>query len=477
MAQFLEFACPNCQARLRSRDRSLVGREMPCPDCRQALRISDSDDGRLVATLVAAPLASKTVPAGSSRGPIRIAIGSVIVLCSGLLFYVTREPGAAPAPQPAQVNPPPVEPVVPNPPAPAEAEVALRLKQLGGWLDESRKVDGAWPLGLDGAESLPEAQRLSWMAHLAERNVHDGAPPPNRNQAWNAADNDRFVRRRIDAFQAPDAVAAGPDGFPAGHFVGVAGVGKDASSLPKAHPRAGIFGLNRRTTTEDVKDGLSNTLLVVGVESNLHSWANGAHSVRGFTEAPYVRGPDGFGTGQADGMHVLMADGSVRFLDTKADPVVTRRMAAMADGLPLDPKAPGDPRDLEPVMTPVTPIAGNLDKLPVPVNPADDLPITPELASDLPKIDIEKALAQPIKQYLLVKPTPAVDVLYEIRELCAVPLDWSSLPSDADAPLSKSISVALENTTVGAILSTVAEQLSAEISQTPFGVRLVPRKI
>ena len=66
-------------------------------------------------------------------------------------------------------------------------------------------------------------------------------------------------------------------------------VGADAADLPKGNPRAGIFGWNRRTTTDDVRDGLSNTVLTLGIEQGYHSWADGRHGVRAVTTEPYLR--------------------------------------------------------------------------------------------------------------------------------------------------------------------------------------------
>src|SRR5262249_21127427 len=116
------------------------------------------------------------------------------------------------------------------------------------------------------------------------------------------------------------------------HFVGVAGVGSDAARLPASDPRAGIFSYDRATRWDDIRDGASNTWLVLGVRDHLGSWAAGGPStVRGLTREPYVNGPDGFGTGQEDSMLVLMADGRVRTVSRQADPRILRSLAAMAD--------------------------------------------------------------------------------------------------------------------------------------------------
>ena len=153
------------------------------------------------------------------------------------------------------------------------------------------------------------------MAQLAERVDAGSAPDPVWDRPWNAPQNEPFVRRRLTMFQNPAiSELTGADGYPASHFVGVAGVGADAARLDHRSARAGIFSNDRRTRLEDIRDGAGNTLLVLGVRDQLGSWgAGGPATVRGLTSEPYLNGPDGFGTGADDAMSALMADGGVRF--------------------------------------------------------------------------------------------------------------------------------------------------------------------
>jgi hypothetical protein len=46
------------------------------------------------------------------------------------------------------------------------------------------------------------------------------------------------------------------------HFAGVAGVGLDSPSLPIGDPKSGVFGDDRQTRIEDIKDGTANTMMV-----------------------------------------------------------------------------------------------------------------------------------------------------------------------------------------------------------------------
>src|SRR5262249_1938136 len=228
--------------------------------------------------------------------------------------------------------------------APEEArnEVERRLLKIGDLLFEQVAGEKSFPAAIVHEPGVPADHRLGRVAVLPAPPDDHSAPPPIRDRPWNDRRNDPFVRRRLAVFQNPEiARLTGADGYPASHFAGVAGVGADAAKLHPRDARAGIFNNQRPTRVEDIRDGASNTLLVMGVREHLGSWADGGTAtVRGIAREPYVNGPDGFGTGNPDSMLVLMADGSVRTIGAQTDPRVIRRMAAKADGLALDESEP-----------------------------------------------------------------------------------------------------------------------------------------
>ena len=61
-------------------------------------------------------------------------------------------------------------------------------------------------------------------------------------------------------------------------------------------------------------------------------WAQGGRTLKGFSQKPYINGPDGIGGPSPGGCNVGLADGSVRFLSEDIDPFVAKALATKAGG-------------------------------------------------------------------------------------------------------------------------------------------------
>ena len=365
---------------------------------------------------------------------------------------------------------------------PTAGNVETQLRQLGVSIESYVKRRERFPVGTVSLGDQPVKERFSWLADLVVQTAQKPMAEPQWDQPWNDPLNDRFVRQQLAPFLNPNiARRAGADRYPATHFAGIAGVGADAPNLPTNHPRAGIFGQDRVTRPEDITDGLSNTMMVAGVSEQLGSWAAGGHAtMRPFTQEPYINGPDGFGTGEPGGMSVLMADGSVRFLSQKTSPTIIRRMAAMADGLPLDETVPGEPgaRPL-PEAEPKSPapskppvVAQNQNPNPNPripeqtptpnpnpENPGAELPQPAEVKPAKP-VDIGAALAVKIVKFEQIKDVPLRELIFQLEEMCGVPIRrGDDVPGGSAEIWKKPVSLSLKNTTVRQILETLLEKI------------------
>ncbi|MBL4884569.1 MAG: DUF1559 domain-containing protein [Planctomycetaceae bacterium] len=460
-----EFLCPECQEKLRIHERGKKSIEILCPECGTPIRIETTSDRKLSAhkhDASGTDVADEDSPAwtnqksASSNRPLYFAGG--VIVCGLLLFggwklsSNTTKP-QEPDPKDSLVNPvaeqvKPIENVEQSEQAPEknhseeESPFARNLKLLAQQIDVYQQQNGQFPPAYwtpQGNSATAEVERFSWLAGLDSALKENGSLLPQWNLAWRDPLNDRFVRRRRTELLNPAIrLQASSDRYPASHIVGIAGVGHDAPHLPVSNPRAGIFGWNRSTRVEDVTDGLSNTMLAAGVTGKLSSWADGAASIRPLVQEPYVNGPDGFGSGQSDGMHVLMADGSVRFLSKKTEPTIIRRMAAIADSLPLDASVPGDPGNKNIVIaadpkpeTPKLPAEKNQPEMPV------SKPETPDPKPAIPQIDFEKALARTVLQFLLEEPAELETVLIELEAMVGIRIEFDPQQIPKTDPIRK----------------------------------------
>jgi hypothetical protein len=212
-----------------------------------------------------------------------------------------------------------------------DADQANHRRLMGG-LEGYQAAEGSFPIGAAGGELLPPETRLSWIASLLPYYDHrDWHRELQFSLSWNSKENQSVARRPLEMVVNP---ALGPAtteaGFPVTHYVGLAGLGADAGKLKPGDPRAGVFGFGRVTRPQEIAKGASNTIAVLGVTGRLGPWASGGDpTVRPLTTRPYVNGPDGFGSGQPDGMLAGMADGSVRFVSKNVAPEVLEQLATL----------------------------------------------------------------------------------------------------------------------------------------------------
>ena len=542
--QAVNFSCPHCSVVLRLQDRMFLGKRIDCPDCGEPIEIvSDAKDTitaekRAASETIAADTNATGSAAGAPAGvslstwlsgtiaaiatPVGIAwsIAGVFAVSMAVAVWPAGDSSkeissTVPAAGPNHVeskasDATPVEGTENNetPPIlagdPNRELIRQRFTTLGERIQQFADRNGRFPNEPAEAGELPFLERLGWLAELSAETEPVKTMQPLWDRPWRDPLNDRFVRQRIREFQNP-AVAeiVSPEGYPAAHIVGISGVGKNAERYPKHDSRAGIFGLNRRTTRDDVTDGLSNTMMVAGVQKNVGAWAAaGPATMRPLTREPYVNGPDGFGTGQHNGMMVLMADGSVRFVSKKIEPVIIRRMAAMADGFPIDPNVPGEPGDKS-IPVHVGAELADAGKPAKQQKPADGVAAQQADAKQKqhkaapagepkqnvkggnrppiqaaapapepePKVDVKAVLSQKIVSFRQSKPVAFATLLMQVEEMAGVKIRH---PKDGLKPeiLQKEVSVSLSNTTVGAILTALVERVGLVYEAQDTGILL-----
>jgi len=331
------------------------------------------------------------------------------------------------------------------------------------------EAEGSFPTGAGGSSLLAPETRLSWIATVLpffdRKDWHDelqfGYP-------WNSAQNRPVTRRPLDSVVNP---ALGPStteaGFPVTHYVGVAGVGPGAGALAPGHFRAGVFGFNRATRLDDIPDGAGNTIAILGVTKRLGAWAAGGNAtVRALTKPPYVNGPDGFGSGQPDGMLVGMADGSVRFVSRDIDPTVFEQLATVAGAEDTTVAALEAP----PIARPSVPDAATEPKQQPAAKPSESPGPTPKSEAPAPsevaggadagpaapvEIDVEARLETPILQ-IGFPGVPLGDAVELVAQLGVLPITFDlDAMLDLGVTIHDPVTVELTDATLGQILEAV----------------------
>ncbi|MCA9050906.1 MAG: DUF1559 domain-containing protein, partial [Planctomycetaceae bacterium] len=207
------------------------------------------------------------------------------------------------------------------------------LKQIGLAMHNYHDVFSHFPQGTVDNPDLKPEQRLSWVGSLlpfleqvALYNQID------QKSAWNAGPNLRISQTRIPVFQNPSQTR--PANQPASiDYVGISGIGPNSAELPITDRKVGIFGFHRKTKIRDITDGTSNTIAVADAAEPGESYLKGGTAtIRGFSQQPYVNGPDGIGSPHPGGFQVLFADGSVRFVSENTDPQTLEALATIHGG-------------------------------------------------------------------------------------------------------------------------------------------------
>jgi len=128
------------------------------------------------------------------------------------------------------------------------------------------------------------------------------------------------------------------------NFVGVSGVGFASGEYSADNKKSGIFGYDRITKIEDIKDGPANTIALLLIKQNKnHPWiAGGGASIAGISEGPDALAPflvlektnrnkEKEFTGIA-----IMADGKIREISNKISPEIFRAMCTIDGGEKID---------------------------------------------------------------------------------------------------------------------------------------------
>lgn len=200
-----------------------------------------------------------------------------------------------------------------------------------------RRLRAEVPAGTLYLDGVPPERRLSWLVPALPAYPVRGTDTAallasfDRKQPADADKNREAGRTVLKTLFCPGAVPA--EMMPVTHYVGIAGLGADAGTLPVGDPRSGAWRYDGPTPQAALTDGLSQTLLFAETLTG-GPWAvGGPGTVRGVDDRPLFGAGGQFGAGHADGLNIGLADGSGRYVTFGVSPEYFRRLATGAGGV------------------------------------------------------------------------------------------------------------------------------------------------
>lgn len=228
------------------------------------------------------------------------------------------------------------------PPSESPAPTTATLPPLSAGIEKWRVSDANGPRGaLPSPDAKLVIQQISWQTMLLPYLGHDELYRKFKlDKSWSSGANRAAAETVVPQFLNPADDRQKWKGYPFDgaaltHYVGMSGIEDKrnvvAATLPRSDKRAGVFGYDRIARPEEITDGLSQTIMVLGSGELAGPWAQGGGAtIRGARE-PYFDSLTGFGSrGMSQpGAYAMFADGSVREISADVNPQVFRSMCTI----------------------------------------------------------------------------------------------------------------------------------------------------
>lgn len=192
------------------------------------------------------------------------------------------------------------------------------LKQIGLALHNYHEFNDRLPPG--GIFDRAGQPQHSWITQILPYTDHASLYHKiDFQQPWTAEANRQPFQTKVNLFEIPNRSSTERNQKQLNGYM-------PADYAANAH----IMNVNSGLNFKEIKDGLSNTLLVGEVNSGVKAWGdptNFRDPILGVNDDPR-----GFRGANEGGAHFLLGDGSVRFINENIDPAVLKALATPNGG-------------------------------------------------------------------------------------------------------------------------------------------------
>lgn len=209
----------------------------------------------------------------------------------------------------------------------------------------------AKPKELRGLIEIPDSSRVgahSWLSQLLPYLGHDDLYVRiDFKKSWADDKNSYIGQNIVPAFINPGSTQSRWTGIPLDgmaltHFVGMSGLeikrSDCAGLLARTDPRAGIFGYTSIAKPEEITDGQSQTIMLIGADRLAGPWMQGGGGCIRGARAPYFNEFSGFNSSglAKPGTYILFADGSSRVVSADIDPEIFKALCTIHGAETID---------------------------------------------------------------------------------------------------------------------------------------------
>jgi prepilin-type processing-associated H-X9-DG protein len=202
------------------------------------------------------------------------------------------------------------------------------LKQIALAMHNYNDVYKCFPAGFVADENGKpmHSWRVALLPYMGRTDLYQQY---NFNEPWDSPNNMRVAQQMPDVFKCPSCPDLNP-GSNLSSYVVILSAKPDGKK-----PRDSMFGENSWIRISDIRDGTSNTLMVVEVKDPV-PWTKPDADLHYDQMGMQIdSGPLSISSYHPGGAMAAMADGSVRFLSSNLNAQTLRLLIQPADGMPV----------------------------------------------------------------------------------------------------------------------------------------------